>query len=305
MISRYTYNGLTWVDLEAPTREEIIHISEEFALPPLVGDELFSSTLRSKVDLYDNFAYLIMHFPAMDKDGNGASEQEVDFIIGKKFIITVRYEFIEPLASFATIFETDSLLDREKLTAHAGYIFTEMMKKFYHRSLTELEDITRTIRNIENRIFSGQEESTVKRISHTSRKLLDFKQALRFHRDILESYESTSKRFFGEEYSYYASLVTAEFNKVNNVLEGHRDILSELQRTNDSLLSTKQNGVMKKFTIISFITFPLMLVTGIFGMNTTPELIFIQSMTDFGVIVGSIVLALVTMLLFFKTHKWL
>lgn len=305
MISRYTYNGLTWVDLESPTREEIIHISEEFVLPPLVGEEMFSSSMRSKVDLYDTFAYLIMHFPVMNRDESGAREQEVDFIIGKKFIITVRYESVEPLSSFAKTFETDSHMDRDKLTLHAGYIYAEMMKRFYHRSLKELEDVTRTIRDIENRIFSGQEESTVKRISYTSRKLLDFKQALRFHGDILESYETTSKRFFGEGYSYYASLVTSEFNKVNNVLEGHRDILSELQRTNDSLLSTKQNGVMKKFTIISFITFPLMLVTGIFGMNTTPDLIFIQSTADFMIIVGAIILALITMLIFFKTHKWL
>ena len=83
MISRYTYHGLTWVDLESPTREEILHISEEFLLPQLVGEEMFSSTLQSKVDLYDKFIYLILHFPVIDKNSNQRNEQEIDFIISK------------------------------------------------------------------------------------------------------------------------------------------------------------------------------------------------------------------------------
>ena len=280
-------------------------MSEEFALPPLVGEEMFSSTLQSKVDLYDNFAYLIMHFPVMNKDETGAREQEIDFIIGKKFIITVRYESIEPLASFAKTFETDSHMDRDKLTMHAGYIFTEMMKLFYRRSLKELGDITNTIRDIENRIFSGKEGSTVKRISYTSRKLLDFKQALRFHPDILESYETTSKRFFGEEYSYYASLVTSEFNKVNNVLEGHRDILSELQRTNNSLLSTKSNEILRTFTVMTFVMMPLTIITGIFGMNTVQNLIFIRNLKDFYIVIGAMILTGIVMFTFFRLRKWL
>lgn len=305
MISRYTYNGLTWVDLESPTREEIIHISEEFSLPSIVGEEMFTSTLRSKVDLYDNFIYLILHFPIIDKQGNGSSEQEIDFIIGKKYIITVRYELIDPMHNFAKMFEVKSLMDREKLTIHGGYVFSYMMKEFYHHTLQELEEITTTIRDIENRIFSEQEASTVKRISHTSRKLLDFKQALRFHRDILLSYESSSKRFFGEDYSYHASLITSEFNKVRNVLESHRDILSELQRTNNSLLSTKSNDILKTFTVMTFVMMPLTLITGIFGMNTIPELTFIRNIKSFYIIIVAMVLTGFAMFVFFRIRKWL
>ncbi len=305
MISRYTYHGLTWVDLESPSREEILHISEEFGLSKLVEEEMFSTTLRSKVDLYDNFIYLILHFPIFNKKNKVRSDQELDFIIGKKFIVTVRYEVIDPIHQFAALFENVELLDQNKKISDSGIMFMEMMKQLYKASSKELEEITNRIPDIERNIFDGKEESMVKIISHTNRKLLDFKQAIRFHGDILQSYEAASKRFFGEDYSYYAALITSEFNKVNNMLEGHHDLLKELQLTNDSLLSAKSNEILRTFTILTFVMLPLTLITGIFGMNTTGNLIFIKNFNDFYIIIGAMVLTGLCMFVFFRLRKWI
>jgi magnesium transporter len=303
MISRYTYHGLTWLDLENPSREEILHILEEFSLPHLLSDEMYTTTLRSKVDLYSDLVYLILHFPVSSHGTVSAADQEVDFIIGKQFIITVHYETVSPLQEFAKTFETKALHDTTDI--HAGLIFMEMIKAFYHRSLHELEEQTKNIRDIENRIFAGEEEAMVRRISHTQRKLLDFKQAIRFHGDILRSYESASERFFGTEYRYFASIISAEYNKVSSVLESNRDLLTELQRTNDSLLSTKSNDIMKTFTVMTFVMIPLTLITSIFGMNTSDNLVFIRSTSDFFFVIGVMLIIAFIMFLFFRFRKWL
>ncbi len=306
MISRYTYHEVTWVDIESPSKEEIVHVMEEFSVPDLIGEEMISSTLRSKVELYDNLVYVILHFPtAKIKKGVRTGEQEIDFIIGKNFLITVRYDTIDPVHEFSKLFESASILRQEKMASHGGYIFVQMMKELYKTSLIELDELTKTVKEIEYSIFNGQEEAMVKKISHTSRKLLDFKQAVRFHRDILISYEVASTRLFGEEYGYYANLITSEFNKVNSLLESNRDALSELQRTNDSLLSTKTNDTMRTFTILTFVMMPLTIITGVFGMNTAENLIFIQNKSDFLFIIGAMAITGLVMFIFFKVRKWL
>lgn len=305
MISRYTYHGLTWVDLESPTREELLHISEEFGLSKLVEEEMFSNTLLSKVDLYDNFIYLILHFPVFNKKNRQRSDQELDFIIGKNYIVTVRYEAIEPISEFAALFENVEMLDQHKKISDSGIMFMEMMKQLYKTSLKELQEIAGRIPEIENNIFNDKEEAMVKIISHTNRRLLDFKQAIRFHGDILRSYEAASKHFFGESYGYYATLIVSEFNKVNNMLEGHHDLLKELQRTNDSLLASKSNNILKSFTIMSFVILPLTLITGIFGMNTVSSMIFIRTISGFYIIIGAMVLTGLCMFIYFRLRKWL
>lgn len=305
MISRYSAHGLTWIDLESPTPEETSHIIEEFGIPQLVGQEMLDNTLRSKVDLYPDFLYLILHFPIINHSTNEGTEQEIDFIIGKKFLITVRYELVEPVTDFAKLFETNSLGDHPTIATHGGFIFMQMIKEFYKKSLRQLEDMTGVLKQIERSIFTDKQSSVVREISRASRKLLDFKQSIRFHGEVLKSYESASKRLFGDEYGYYAEVVTSEYKKVHNLLESHRDVLSELQRTNDSLLSSKSNEIMKNFTIMTFVMLPLTLITGVFGMNTIPGLVFIKSITDFYFVIGAMVITGIIMYIFFKIRRWI
>ncbi len=305
MISRYSAHGLTWIDLESPTPEETTHIVEEFNLPSLVAEEVIDHTLRSKVDLYPTFLYLILHFPTISKTSSLSTEQEVDFIIAKNFIITVRYELVERVTNFAKIFEAHSLHDDQKGAHHGGFIFMQMMKEFYRNSLVELEGLIETIKDIERQIFESHEATIVRRISATSRKLLDFKQSIRFHGEVLRSYEIASERLFGEEYAYYAELITSEYRKVNSILESHRDVLAELQRTNDSLLSSKSNEIMKNFTIMTFVMLPLTLITGIFGMNMASNILFIRSISDFYFIIGAMGIIGVILFLFFKVRRWI
>jgi magnesium transporter len=299
MISRYSRHGIIWVDLESPTKEEIEHTIEEFDLGHLIAGEMIQNTIRSKVDLYDNFLYLVLHFPLINKNSKEDKDQEVDFIVGKKFLITIRYENIEPIKNFAKIFESDSLGDRSPdAKDNGGFIFMQLMKEFYKKSLHELESLTDTIKSIEHQIFTNQESSIVRRMSFTSRKLLDFKQAIRFHGEILRSYESASKRLFGEHYGYYAEIITSEYNKVNSILESHRDAITELQRTNDSLISNKSNEIMRNFTVMAFIMFTLTLIAGIFGMNT-------QSPDDFYLILIGMGATAFVMFAIFKIKRWL
>jgi magnesium transporter len=305
MISRYSYQDVTWVDIQSPNKDEIIHIIEEFSLPTIIGDEAIANTLHSKVDLYENLIYMILHFPPSNKDEEKATDQEIDFIISKNFIITVHYEKIYSLEQFKKTFESLNSSSHNNSLKHGELIFIEMMKELYRHTLHKIESVTEVLQKIESNLFKGNEESMVQTISLTSRRLLDFKRALHFHEDILKSYENASKEIFGNKYIHQSSIITSEFNKVKSLLDSNRDTIVDLQRTNDSLLSTKQNSIMKKFTILSFVTFPLMLVTGIFGMNVGSNLLFIQSNADFFFVLGAMIMVSVVMFIYFKFHKWL
>jgi magnesium transporter len=80
--------------------------------------------------------------------------------------------------------------------------------------------------------------------------------------------------------------------------------LSELRETNNSLLSTKQNEVMKIFTILAFVTFPLSLVASIFGMNTK-YIPIVGHQYDFWIVMGMMTFATILMFIYFKYKRWI
>ncbi len=304
MISKYTYKNLTWVDLESPSREEIIHLIEEYNIPELVGEELVPPNVRSRVDLYENCIYFVLRFPHIDSHKKKDTEQEIDFVIGKDFLITTHYEHVHGLLDFAKLFETNSVLDKGQLGNHAGLLFYHLMKTLYRYAEDELEHIHHEVKEIELNIFAKREERMVGTISHVSRKLLDFKQAFRFHNHLLESFENSAPKLFGPEYLYHARAISAEYHKLQSTVDSYKEMLNDLRTTNDSLLATKSNKTMMHLMMMSFVVFPLSLIAGIFGMNTQQTPI-IGHASDFWIIVGIMTGATLLMLVYFKHKKWL
>lgn len=303
MISKYTYNGITWVDMQSPTTEEIFHLVDEFSIPPLVAEEFVAETVRSKVDVYDNLIYLVLHFPILNQRKNSKTEQEIDFVIGKNFLITIHYELQNPLHEFFKKFELHSLVDKKSAGDHASYLFYHIIKELYKNVTNELEKMHPEMKDVERGIFEGREKETVRIISEVNRRLLDFKQAMRFHNQTLKSFESAGKKFFEPDFAYYLEEIIGEYNKIESVLDSHKDILNDLRETNDSLLSLKTNETIKNLTIMNFIMLPLGLITGIFGMNTSEVLL--KNQYDFYIVIGAMTFTGLVMLLYFKFKKWL
>jgi magnesium transporter len=70
------------------------------------------------------------------------------------------------------------------------------------------------------------------------------------------------------------------------------------------MLTTRQNEIIKNLTIMAFITFPLTLLSSMFGMNTTSSPI-LGHPADFWIIVGIMLSGGVGFFTFFKYKRWL
>ena len=304
MISVYKHKHLTWVDVESPTSEEVRELMEKYGIDPLVADELLLPTLKPRVDTYSNLIYLILHFPAFKHTHNGNVNQEIDFIIGKDFLITTRYDSVDPLHKFSKVFEVNSVLDKSDIGDHAGFLFFYMVRKLYKSLEHELEFIEDSLELIEEDIFEGKEKEMVVALSNVSRDLLNLKQALNPHQEILTSFSDAGRVFFGDNFSNHLNSIMGEYYRIKNSISVHNDTLFELRETNNSLLSTKQNEVMKVLTIMAFVTFPLSLIASIFGMNAR-HMPLVGGQFDFWVIMGIMGFAALLMFIFFKKNRWL
>ncbi len=303
MIFRYKYHDLTWIDMERPSHEEVREIMEEFDIHPIVADELLSPSLRPKVDHYENFIYLILHFPAI-RHSHANNTQEVDFIIGKKFIITVRYELLDPLHKFSKVFEVNSILDKSDIGNHAGFLFFYMIRKIYSSLAHELSIIGESLKEIEDRIFKGQEKEMVEELSIIHRDLLAFHRALRLHKPVLVSLGLECEEFFGHDFRHYTDNIIGEYYKVDELLQDQKEILSDLRITNDSLLSAKINEIMKLLTATTFLMLPATLISQIFSMDVGDKPIT-HTPYAFWVVLGIMMAVALTTFFVFKRKGWL
>ncbi len=302
MLTRYSRAEVTWIDCVTPTPPEVRALMQEFGIDPSIAEELILPSYRPKVDRRGDVIYVVLHFPLL-RTSHRHPGQEIDFIIGRRFLITTRYESIDPLHSFAKAFEVESVLGSPGVS-HGGHLFVAMVQNLYRALGEECDVLDQRLREIEEHIFNGDERRMVTQLSQEGRIIHDFRQALGPHGEMLGSFDSAGAKYFGVEFSYHVRPLLESYRRVERRIENLRDSLNELRETNNSLLSTKQNEIMKTLTIVASVIFPLTLISSIFGMNTK-YLPVVGMQYDFWVVIGIMALLTCSLFLYFKKKKWL
>ncbi len=248
MISVFEYKGATWTDLLEPTAEEISTVVKQLGIAPRLAEELASPSPRHTVEFGENHAYLVLHFPALEESHNDAAF-ELDFVVGKDFLLTVHYQEIEALAKFKESIN-EPLLSRTPKHARDTLFFgllQSMLTNFSHK----LTKIDHWVREIERNMFGGKENRTIFELSEASRHLIDFKKITAVYPDTFKELSENGKEAFGKEFFELTQETLEYFNKVNAKLDLLSVAVHELRETNASILSTKQNQTMKMLTIVT------------------------------------------------------
>ena len=291
------------MDIESPTPADVQGIIGEFGIAAQTAEELLLPSGKPRAEFHDRYLYAIFHFPAL-RHSHTLREQEIDFIVGRDFIVTAHHEMIDSLHKFSKVFEVNSVLETQKLGDHAGFLFFYMLKKLYKAVEHELEYIRHDQNGIEERIFQGAEAEMVAAISHSSRDLLNLRQTVEPHHEVLHELENQGVRLFGDDFAPYLRALSNEYYRVHTHIVRETESLHELRETNNSLLTTKQNETMKVFTILAFFTFPLSLITAIFDMNLADNPI-VNAPYGFWIVVGIMATTAILMFSYFKHKKWL
>ncbi len=307
MTKAHAYRGLAWIDMESPDDNEIGNIVRRYDLHPLVGEELKSSSTLAKIDFYKDYILVVLTLPVRTRE-NGFStvvDREIDFVIGKTFLITSRYENIDQLEYFAKIFDTNSIIDKNEKIEHAGNLFYYMIKRLYAGMFEDLENIRDALLQAETKIFSGDEKPMVETLSKLSRELIDFRQTARIHRDVWEAMIAGAEDSpFGRDFMPYIHDMRDEFNRVHELIGNCRELLADLRETNSSLLTTKQNEIVKILTLVAFIFYPLTFIANLFTIPS-PFTPLINKPQGWNMLLVLMLLLAGAMWWYFKRKRWL
>src|ERR1700710_2728156 len=89
--------ALRWINIERPRQADRAWLEEHFDFHPLDYEDVFSRNQRPKVDEYDGYLFVVLHFPVYDKRVNRLNGAEVDIFVGPDFLITLPNEGLQPL----------------------------------------------------------------------------------------------------------------------------------------------------------------------------------------------------------------
>jgi len=299
-----TWDDLTWVNIENPTEREIEHLAQNYHFHPLDLDDCLSRIQRPKIDEYEDYLFLVFHFPVFNKEARVTTPSQVSVFIGQNYLITLHKGDLKPLVKLFRECQIEEEALKENFSQGSGYLLYRIIDRLVDYCLPILYKIDGNIERVEEEIFSQRMPKAIKEISILRRDVISFRRIIWPMRAVIGSLKSKTRSFTKADMGVYFDDMVDHVDKIWDALDENKEIIEGLNDTHDSLATNRTNEVMRMLTIIATILLPITVVASIFGMNIplgpfrdTPLSALYVSIICLVIIGG--------MLFFFRRQRWI
>jgi magnesium transporter len=302
-IAEVSASGLTWIHVDAPRQAQASELALRFGWHDLDVEDVLSKRQRPKVDEYPEYLFGVLHFPRYDKQVQRLNAAELDFFLASDYLITIPNVELLPVTRLFRRCEEDEALREQLFSKGSGRLLYEVLDDLFDYCFPILDKIGHKLDTIEDEMFEGRSEEIVRDISNAKQEIISYRKIIKPERSTLRVLERHVERFLPEELDLYFDDVVDATERIWDILDNYKEVVEALETTNESVITHRQNEVLRILTIISFIMLPLFVITGIFGMNVHFPGEF--TATGFWVICGMMVGAVGGMVAYFRYKKWL
>jgi len=296
---------LAWIHLEAVDPDLVNYLRSRFGWHALDVEDVLSKRQRPKVDDYADEGYLfgVLHFPAYDKNIQRLNAAELDFFLGPDYLVTIPNVELLPVTRLFHRCHDDETFRESLFVKGSGRLLYEVLDDLYDYCFPILDKIGHKLDSIEDDIEDRLSEEIVRDISKAKQEIISYRKIVKPQRPALRLLERHIERFLPENLELYFDDLVDASERIWDQLDNFKEVVEALESTNESVISHRQNDVLRVLTVVSVILLPLTLVTGIFGMNVRfPGW---ETSAGFWTIVGVMLAIAIALVGFFRYKRWL
>ncbi len=270
-------DAFLWLDSVDPTDEDLAQLQTSFGLHPLTIEDVKHRHQRPKVELYQDYAFVVLR--PIELTADDLIEQELHAFVGPSFIVTLRPSPVCAIDDVVSRWERQPELLREG-GGFAVYVLIDEVVDDYLSAVERFED---DVDELEDEVFSsddggsdldGGEGSDVQqdvfRLKRQVVRLRRFAMPVRQGLDLLQERPELVTQPLGP----YFRDVMDHVIRVVELADNIRDLLTSLLEVRVAQAANRLNEIMKRVTSWGAVILVPTLVAGVYGMNfrSMPEL---------------------------------
>ena len=297
--------GLRWINIEHPGAPERAWLEEHFDFHALDLEDVLSRNQRPKIDKYEDYLFIVLHFPIFDPSVGRLGTGELDLFVGPGFVITIPNQPLQPVEYLFERCRAKEELREQLFSRGSGYLLYRLVDDSFDYCFPMLRKIGNKLDALEDDIFEEAAEAVVRDISNVKQEIINFRKVIRPQRPVLRDLEKVKQRYLASDFDleiYFDDIVDAH-ERIWDMLENYKEVAEALEETNESVISHRLNDILRVLTSISVVILPLTLIASIMGMNSwVPGE---HNEGGFFVVIGVMALVLIGLVAYFRKRRWL
>ncbi|MCK5840075.1 MAG: magnesium transporter CorA family protein [Bacteroidales bacterium] len=303
MIETVKIGTLKWHHILDPDDNDLNYLLEDFHFHPLDIEDCKSLNQRSKIDIYDDYYFMILHFPNFDRWNRFLKSKEVKIFWGEDYVITIGKSHWVVKEMFNE-FKEQAERGEEFEIGTSDMLLYQILLKLMTETLLLIRKVGLEVELINQDLFSKRAERTIEGISINRKNIILLNTIFKPQLRLFHKFESGEVEGYAENMEDYWGNILDFYQKIWDMTEDYGELIDGLSKTFDSLQSHKINEIMKILTMISSVLLPLTFVASIYGMNNM-HLPLTNYPHSFWIIIGCMLCMGVLMIFYFKKRKWL
>jgi magnesium transporter len=299
------FENIKWMNVGNPSDEDYDFLLTEFGFHPLDIEDCRSANQRPKIDEYDDYYFLILHFPYFDKANRFVRVKEIKIFWGKDYIVTIgrSHWVVKNLFKDLQTLKSENKPEIEQIAASSDILLYNILDRLMVESYTLIMRIGSEVDAINYDIFTKKAEKVIEHISITRKNVIFLNTTFKPQLRVFHQFESGGIKGYSEDMEEYWGNILDQYQKMFDMVEDYGELIVGLSKTFDSLQTNKSNEIMRVLTFISTIMLPLTVISGIYGMNV--DLPLFDGHWDFIIICGIMFIIIIGFLIYFKRKRWL
>jgi magnesium transporter len=299
--------GITWINVEGIHDISIVEkLGSSFGLHPLIVEDIVNTGQRPKVDIADDYIFIVMKVITWDQKDKVIHAEQVSLVLGGNFVITFQERDGDIFSAVINRIKSNKGRIRK---SGADYLVYSLMDSIVDNYFKVLENIGEDIEDMEEELVDNPTPDTVHKIHFIKREMIFLRKSVWPLREIMSSLEREETPLIKDTTIIYLKDIYDHTIQVIDIVETYGDIISGMLDVYLSSISNRMNAVMKVLTIIATIFIPLTFIVGLYGMNfntaksplNMPELNWYYG---YPFVLGLMAVIGIIMLLIFKKKKW-
>ncbi|HVY95375.1 MAG TPA: magnesium/cobalt transporter CorA [Solirubrobacterales bacterium] len=298
-------SGLRWVNIEHPGSLERTWLEEHYDFHALDLEDVLSRNQRPKIDVYDDYLFIVLHLPVFDRALGRLGTGELDLFVGPDYLITIPNQPLQPVEYLFERCRGKEELREQLFSRGSGYLLYRLVDDSFDYCFPMLRKIGNKLDALEDDIFHGRAEEVVRDISNVKQEIINFRKVIRPQRPVLRDLEKVKQRYLATDLDleiYFDDIVDAH-ERIWDMLENYKEVAEALEETNESVISHRLNDILRVLTSISVVILPLTLIASVMGMNSWVP--FEHNEGGFFLVLVVMAVILIGMVVYFRRRRWL
>jgi magnesium transporter len=263
-----------WVGLFEPSEEEMHMVQAQLGLHELAVEDAHSAHQRPKLEEYGDGLFVVLRTVGWNAGKRAMERGETHVFVGPRSVVSIRHGDTGSYAPVRSRCEATP----GHLAKGPGFVLYALMDFVVDNYFPVIEHIEDRVAKLEQVIFGDHpKRNTTQRIYELKRRLIQVKRAVSPLVDVCNRLTRwDGHQLIPDEVRPYFRDVYDHVVRINDQVDGLRELLSGALEANLSLISIRQNDIMKQLASWAGILAVPTLLVGIWGMNfdAMPELHF-------------------------------